>query len=1137
MTPGPDAFFSNLETPAEPHTEISESCPVSGWACSAGGIEAIDILVDGEQVRRIVPDVGREDVAAVHPEVEGSARSGFSALLDFRSREPGGHEVEVRVRNKAGERHEYRRSVRKIESILSHIDVPAEPQVVASETCLIRGWTCSPRGIDRVEILVDGELVQRFVPDGDRPDVAAVHPDVPGSARSGFDVTVELPLLAPGVHALQIVIRDGAGNQRRHDRSLQVYSNPYHRVLLEQQLTAHEREALRSALEATGRAPRFELWVDGRSGDDLGSTLRSIASQTYEHWTIRILASQSGDPRPSVPPAVFEAIRSRMSFATAFDAGADTADYLSFLLPGEKLLPDALLHVASQLAGAPASIVYSDHDLEEPTGIHTDPDYAPDWSPEHLYSRNYVGGVFFVALNEVRRHSLDPDRAAWRYDLLLRISESAERITHVPRVLWSSPHGFDPESAALADAERSAVESALKRRGVDADVVPAPGAPIRRVRRRLPFTPKVSIVIPTTGRPDVVRTLVESLLERTSYPSYELLFLDNGRGRWPDGIEYLRAKGLRVIERDEPFNWARLNNFGAGACDGELLLFLNDDIEVVEAEWLHELVVQALVPDVGSVGALLLYPEGRIQHAGIFLVDHGGGARHYLQLLDPRQATDQHLSDVTREVTASTGACLMVRRDVFEEAGGFDEEFRVAFNDVDLCLRLAADGYRNLWTPYCRLVHHESVSRKGTNIADDERRVWTKWGARLAVGDAYHNPNLAKDRGDCTVDTSVLNRRAAVSLPGDQHGVNLIGYVRAEMGMGEAARGLASAMESAAIPFVLIDYEYGNPARKGDHSWSHRIVERPRHDVNILCVNANLTPDARGRLGEGLFEGRHTIGYWLWELPEFPDRWVSSFEHVDEVWAPSEFVREAIARKSTVPVTRVPIALQKGPGPYFERPFFGLPAAPFLFLTMFDTHSVMERKNPEGAIAAFRRAFSPVDRGVGLVLKVNNVDEGAGETLRALVGTHENIHVIDRTLTRHEVDSLLVCCDCLVSLHRSEGFGLPMAEAMAFGKPVIATCWSGNADFMDDTCVACVDFQLRPLGRDHGPYDAHQHWAEPDLECAARWMRTLSGDPAAAYRMGAAGQRRVRQKLSPAAVGELIRRKLAQIRRVSRRLS
>jgi GT2 family glycosyltransferase len=1032
-------------------------------------------------------------------------------------------------RDKKSKTDESQHLVIKSDAIFSHIDIPGEMQTTVVETCLLRGWTCSPNGIESVKIFVDGDKVQEFTPDLERPDVALAYPQIPGSGRSGFDVTIYLGFLSQGIHDLQLVIRDTGGNECRHQRSLQVYGNPYHRVLLEKQLGSHEREALQASIAAMERSPRFELWVDGRVADDIMPTLRSILTQTYANYACHIVERAPGNLRSSLERYLPEGISWHTSFALGHGNDLDSGDYISFLLPGERLMPDALLHLASDLAQSQASLAYSDHDLVEPTGMHTDPCYAPDWAPEHLYAYNYVEGVFFARRDEIRKHPIALEGASWRFELLLRITETAKHIMHVPKVLWSStPVAL--QSSEIAKAGLQLVEAALGRRGAVAEVTAMADAPVRRIRRRPASLSLVSIIIPTTGQPDLLRKLVESISANTSYPRYEMLFLDNGRGSHIDGIEFLRSKGLRVIDRNEPFNWARLNNAGAHACIGELLLFLNDDIEVIEPGWLEELVAQVLVTDVGTVGAMLLYPDGRIQHAGIFLVDHGGGSRHYFQLMDPKGGTYMHLDRVVREVTASTGACLMVRREVFEEMGGFDEEFPVAFNDTDFCLRLLERGYRNIWTPYCRLIHHESFSRKGTNITEDERRMWAKWGGRLLSGDAYHNPNLAKDRADCSLDTSALNRKPlAKQEPGECQGVNLIGYISAEMGVGEAARSLARSMERSGIPFSVMDYEYRNPARKGDLSLSHRIAKQPVHDINILHVNADLTPEAYDRLGSPVFEGRYTIGYWVWELPEFPDRWLSSFDYIDEVWVPSEFVREAIMHKSKVPVTRIPHSIDKGPGPYFDRPFFELPAARFLFLSMYDTQSVTERKNPEGSIKAFRDAFSPTDQAVGLVLKVNNFDEKEGEKLRALIEDHKNIYLIDRTLTRYEVDSLLACCDCFVSLHRSEGFGLPIAEAMALGKPVIATHWSGNVDFMDQTCAACVDFEIRQIGRNCGPYDAKQHWAEPSLESAARWMHALYSEPTLAHRIGAAGAKRIRESFSDAIVGELIRKRLAQI--------
>ncbi len=264
--------------------------------------------------------------------------------------------------------------------------------------------------------------------------------------------------------------------------------------------------------------------------------------------------------------------------------------------------------------------------------------------------------------------------------------------------------------------------------------------------------------MPTTGRRELVADLLGLLDERTAYEPREVVVLDNSRGRNPDGIALLAEAGVTLVECDEPFNWARLSNIGAARASGELLLFLNDDMHADDRGWLDALVQLALEPDVGAVGPLLLYPDGTIQHAGIFLVGHGGGAAHLLQGLDPADDLYLDLQHLTREVSAVTGACLLVRREAFEEVGGFDERFRVSGNDVDLCLRLNASGRRVLWTPQSVLFHEEGRSRRGVDYLGDEGRLWERWGDLLASGDRYYNPNLSEDRVDCDLDWSRLFR-------------------------------------------------------------------------------------------------------------------------------------------------------------------------------------------------------------------------------------------------------------------------------------------------------------------------------------------------------------------------------------------
>ena len=364
-------------------------------------------------------------------------------------------------------------------------------------------------------------------------------------------------------------------------------------------------------------------------------------------------------------------------------------------------------------------------------------------------------------------------------------------------------------------------------------------------------------------------------------------------------------------------------------------------------------------------------------------------------------------------------------------------------------------------------------------------------------------------------------------------GMNLVAYIRADMGLGVAARGMAAAFEAAGVPFNVVNMEHGNYSAQTDHSWAHKEVAHSGYDVTVVCVNPDNSFYLRTQFPPELLGERYVIAHWYWELPEMPDEWMSEFEYTDEVWAASNFIKDAISAKAPVPVVRVPTVVNLKPGKKLSRVDLGLPERRFLFLAMFDTKSVLERKNPLGVVRAFKKAFPNDVERVGLILKFNNPDYEQPEmrALREEIRGLENVLVIDRLLTRDELTSLIDACDCFVSLHRSEGFGLGPAEAMSLGKAAIITNWSGNTDYMTaDNCIA-IDYQLVPLERDYGPYKAHQHWAEPDLGHTAHWMKRLVAEPELAKTIGLRGQETINTHFSPRAVGKIIQDRLQEIRK------
>lgn len=361
-------------------------------------------------------------------------------------------------------------------------------------------------------------------------------------------------------------------------------------------------------------------------------------------------------------------------------------------------------------------------------------------------------------------------------------------------------------------------------------------------------------------------------------------------------------------------------------------------------------------------------------------------------------------------------------------------------------------------------------------------------------------------------------------------GINLIGYARAEMGIGESCRIAAKSLTAADLPFGIINFKGTNSARMSDMTWVNKEMADPVYDVNVFHINAEQMIEIYSHYGNDIFLNKYNIGYWHWELPDFPDRWTESFSLVQEIWAPSTFVAEAIAMKSPVPVVRIPHSIEVTITEVRDREYFKLPAEPFLFLTMYDVKSYNQRKNPKASVESFKHAFQKDDLLVGLVVKVNSSDAKELKELNQLIGDYSNIYIITEVLSRNDTNALLHIMDCYISLHRSEGFGLGLAEAMYLGKPVIGTNWSSNIDFMNSSNSCLVDYELVQLGETYGPYEGYQFWAEPDTMHAASYMRRIVEDIEYRNRIAHNGKYTIQRDFSPKRVGELIRKRLEYIK-------
>jgi glycosyltransferase involved in cell wall biosynthesis len=364
-------------------------------------------------------------------------------------------------------------------------------------------------------------------------------------------------------------------------------------------------------------------------------------------------------------------------------------------------------------------------------------------------------------------------------------------------------------------------------------------------------------------------------------------------------------------------------------------------------------------------------------------------------------------------------------------------------------------------------------------------------------------------------------------------GMNIVGFLTADLGIGESARCMVRAADAVAIPTALVPLKLNCKNRLGDMTFSGRLQDSNPFGVNVIHVDPPAARDIDHHHTPGFRADKYNIGYFAWELPEYPDSWMPSLDFFDEIWCPSDFVRESIAPKAPFPVLTMPHSIS------FERPSddkealrarLGIPQGAFLFLSLFDLNSYTARKNPRAVVDAFR--LSGLAGGsAALVIKVQNADANSSD-YEALVDSVRDIPgtvIIKHTLSRADVYALEAACDCFVSLHRSEGFGLAVAECMYLGKPVISTNWSATAEYVNGENGLPVRYSLVQLEESHGPYSKGSTWAEPDVGHAAQLMRNMASAPAEAARLGEAARRTIEVRFSPAAIGARYRRRLEAI--------
>jgi GT2 family glycosyltransferase len=674
-------------------------------------------------------------------------------------------------------------------SILAFCDMPGPyPVSIGPGHLRVRGWALSKAGVEDVSVFVDGLPREGVVYGTARLDVEAAHPEFPDARHSGFVGKIDLEGLAEGEHSLVVRVRGRDGGQLELTRSFRL--DPLARLdrrglnveypdwLAERMPSESDLARMRIEGMNLPYQPVISLVVPVYNTPEeyLSPMVDSVLAQTYGKWELCL--ANGGSTAPHVRPflnrlaeqdARVKVVHLAQNLGIAGHSNAAlalaTGEFIGLLDSDDVLMPHALFEVVRALNEEPRTdLIYSDEDkVDETGGVRWDPFFKPDWSPDLLLSMNYVChfGVYRRSLVEAIGGFRRSYEGSQDYDLVLRFTERTDRIIHLPSVLYSwrvipgSTAGGEMAKPYAVDAARRAIADALQRRGVAGHVEPgcAPGR--WRVRYELRGQPAVTLVIAAGGNMKCLQACLESVLVRSTYSNLQVLVTDDSDGTAvADLCRTLARRDPRLRYRRfrlKPFNYSAINNSAVSVVDTPYVVLLNDDITVIAPDWVEAMLEHAQRPEVGVVGALLLYPDRSLQHAGVILgpcQNCGHAFKHFSE--------DDHgyfsLARSIRNCSAVTFACAMMRRSVFDEVGGLDaQNLAVAFNDVDICLRIRERGYWVVYTPHAVLFHHESATRTMHSNPGEVEYMQRRW-AGVICHDPFYNPNLTREAEDYSLN-------------------------------------------------------------------------------------------------------------------------------------------------------------------------------------------------------------------------------------------------------------------------------------------------------------------------------------------------------------------------------------------------
>ncbi len=804
---------------------------LKGWAAQTDGKECTFVLKgDGKEITIPAPErFDRADVSHSLAEIEKSGNVGFIVKIpEIPELTDRYSSLELLVTTEQENVTLWETTAGELKKFCtdSLIEYRIDREEILGKTILIvEGWVLDQRGAD--EITVEDKahtLIESKITRVRRPDVMEernIH--LEGNTEIGFSVSADLS----EVHRNELFIHfkgaetekyymvdikklkaeksvfrqrmkllswenrgknlayireNGLGDFARYVGNYQLdnLSQDYEEWLKNHAAGKKELKRQRTAVFSTTPLISIVLPLYNTPQEYLKEVVDSVIAQTYGNWQLCLADGSEGDEigeflRKKYKKEIrisYKKLKENRGISENTNAAIKFAmgDYIMLCDHDDVLAPDALFHIVKAITEKKADVIYTDEDKISMDGKHYfEPNFKPDFNLFRLRENNYICHIFAVKreiLDQVGTFRSEYD-GAQDFDLILRCCEKAEKIVHIPRVLyhWRShmnSTAANPESKRYAfEAGKRAIEAHYERMGIRAQVELTDRPGWYRSHVEITGDPLISIIIPNKDHIEDLELCISSIEEKSTWKNYEILVVENNSEDKKTFAYYEELKhryeNVRILVWKKEFNYSAINNFAVRESRGEYLLFLNNDVEIITPSWMEEMLQICQQDGVGMTGAKLYYPDDTVQHAGVVL-GLGGIAGHIMCKARREDIGYMGRMVSVQEISAVTAACMLVKTSVFKEAGGFDEELRVAFNDIDLCMQVRHMGQKIVFTPYAELYHYESKSRgledtpeKQLRFSKEVKCFRRKWERELLKGDPYYSPNLSLKEGDCSL--------------------------------------------------------------------------------------------------------------------------------------------------------------------------------------------------------------------------------------------------------------------------------------------------------------------------------------------------------------------------------------------------